>query len=52
MPLLAQRTIARQITLKECIGRGRFGEVYVGEWRGEKVAVKVRKIFKFFKIFF
>ena len=41
LPLLAQRTIARQITLKECIGRGRFGEVYVGEWRGEKVAVKI-----------
>lgn len=41
MPMLAQRTIARQITLHECIGRGRFGEVYVGEWRGEKVAVKI-----------
>lgn len=41
MPMLAQRTIARQITLHECIGRGRFGEVYVGDWRGEKVAVKI-----------
>ncbi|KAH7730971.1 DAF-1 protein [Aphelenchoides avenae] len=41
MPILAQRTIARQITLKDCIGRGRFGEVFVGEWRGEKVAVKI-----------
>jgi len=41
MPLLAQRTIARQITLGECIGRGRFGEVCIGEWRGEKVAVKI-----------
>uniref|UniRef100_A0A915D1U7 receptor protein serine/threonine kinase n=1 Tax=Ditylenchus dipsaci TaxID=166011 RepID=A0A915D1U7_9BILA len=41
MPLLAQRTIARQIELRECIGRGRFGEVFLGEWRGEKVAVKI-----------
>jgi hypothetical protein len=41
MPMLAQRTIARQITLQDCIGRGRFGEVYMGDWRGEKVAVKI-----------
>lgn len=27
MPILAQRTISRQIELRECIGRGRFGEV-------------------------
>lgn len=27
MPLLAQRTISRQVDLKECIGQGRFGEV-------------------------
>lgn len=41
MPILAQRTISRQIELRECIGRGRFGEVFVGEWRGEAVAVKI-----------
>lgn len=28
MPLLVQRTISRQVVLKECIGRGRFGEVF------------------------
>jgi len=41
LPLLLQRTVARQIELKECIGRGRFGEVQRGEWRGSNVAVKI-----------
>lgn len=41
LPLLLQRTIARQIHLKECVGKGRFGEVWRGEWRGENVAVKI-----------
>ena len=41
LPLLVQRTIARQITLVECIGKGRYGEVYKGRWRGEYVAVKI-----------
>lgn len=41
LPLLLQRTIARQIQLKEVIGKGRFGEVQRGEWRGEDVAVKI-----------
>ncbi|XP_071791313.1 TGF-beta receptor type-1-like [Asterias amurensis] len=41
LPLLVQRTIARQITLIECIGKGRYGEVYKGRWRGEYVAVKI-----------
>ncbi|XP_023332900.1 TGF-beta receptor type-1 [Eurytemora carolleeae] len=41
LPILLQRTIARQIQLKECIGKGRFGEVQRGEWRGENVAVKI-----------
>ena len=41
MPLLLQRTIARQICLKECIGQGRFGEVQRGVWRGSNVAVKI-----------
>jgi len=41
LPLLLQRTIARQIQLKECSGTGRFGAVHRGEWRGENVAVKI-----------
>jgi serine/threonine protein kinase len=40
MPLLVQRTIGRQITLRHRIGKGRYGEVYLGEWKGTNVAVK------------
>lgn len=36
-----QRTIARTIVLQESIGKGRFGEVWRGKWRGEEVAVKI-----------
>nr|CAD7570058.1 unnamed protein product [Timema californicum] len=32
---------ARQIQLVEIIGKGRFGEVWRGRWRGENVAVKI-----------
>lgn len=39
-PLLTQRTIARSIVIGESIGSGRFGQVFVGEFQGEKVAVK------------
>jgi len=41
MPLLIQRTVAKQITLGECIGKGRYGEVWRGLWHGESVAVKI-----------
>lgn len=41
LPLLVQRTIARQIRLCEIIGKGRYGEVWRGNWRGENVAVKI-----------
>lgn len=41
LPFLIQRTMARQIELKDCIGRGRYGEVWKGCFQGETVAVKV-----------
>ncbi|ROT75409.1 putative transforming growth factor-beta receptor type I [Penaeus vannamei] len=41
LPLLVQRSIARQIQLIDIIGKGRFGEVWRGRWRGEYVAVKI-----------
>ena len=39
-PFLVRRTIARSITLGESIGDGRFGQVYVGYYQGERYAVK------------
>ncbi|XP_055374629.1 activin receptor type-1 isoform X2 [Condylostylus longicornis] len=41
LPLLVQRTLAKQVTLVDCIGRGRYGEVWRGIWHGENVAVKI-----------
>lgn len=41
LPLLIQRTLAKQISLAECIGKGRYGEVWRGIWHGESVAVKI-----------
>ncbi|XP_076053783.1 TGF-beta receptor type-1 babo isoform X3 [Oratosquilla oratoria] len=41
LPLLVQRSIARQIHLVDIVGKGRFGEVWKGRWRGEFVAVKI-----------
>ncbi|XP_047476184.1 activin receptor type-1-like [Penaeus chinensis] len=41
LPLLIQRTLAKQIWLAEVIGKGRYGEVWLGIWQGESVAVKI-----------
>ncbi|CAG0914522.1 unnamed protein product [Notodromas monacha] len=41
LPLLVQRSVARQIALIEVVGQGRFGEVWRGHWHGEDVAVKI-----------
>lgn len=41
LPLLIQRTLAKQISLSECIGKGRYGEVWRGIWHGQSVAVKI-----------
>ncbi|XP_051781346.1 activin receptor type-1-like isoform X2 [Erpetoichthys calabaricus] len=41
LPYLVQRTVARQISLMECVGKGRYGEVWRGTWMGENVAVKI-----------
>ncbi|CAF0769750.1 unnamed protein product [Rotaria sp. Silwood1] len=41
LPLLMQRTLARQITLEEVIGAGRYGSVHRGKWREDYVAVKI-----------
>jgi len=41
LPILVQRSIARQVSLLECVGKGRYGEVWKGMWRGGYVAVKI-----------
>ncbi|CAF3885690.1 unnamed protein product [Rotaria sp. Silwood2] len=41
LPLLMQRTLARQITLEAPIGAGRYGSVHRGKWREDQVAVKI-----------
>jgi len=41
LPLLMQRTLARQITLEQVIGAGRYGSVHRGKWREDFVAVKI-----------
>ncbi|CAG0879190.1 unnamed protein product [Cyprideis torosa] len=40
LPLLLQSTLAKQISLQEIIGKGRYGEVWRGVWRGQSVAIK------------
>ncbi|KAK3932432.1 Bone morphogenetic protein receptor type-1B [Frankliniella fusca] len=41
LPLLVQRTIAKQLQMVKSVGKGRYGEVWLASWRGEPVAVKV-----------
>ncbi|CAG2107433.1 unnamed protein product [Medioppia subpectinata] len=41
LPLLIQRTLAKQIHLEECIGKGRYGEVWRGVWQSDNIAVKI-----------
>ncbi|XP_051518694.1 serine/threonine-protein kinase receptor R3-like [Myxocyprinus asiaticus] len=36
-----QMTMARQISLVECVGKGRYGEEWRGMWMGDSVAVKI-----------
>lgn len=36
-----QRTIAKQVTLIQSVGKGRYGEVWKAQWYGEDVAVKI-----------
>lgn len=39
--LQVQRTIAKQIEPLKVIGKGRHGEVWLANWRDDKVAVKI-----------
>ncbi|XP_041374334.1 activin receptor type-1-like isoform X2 [Gigantopelta aegis] len=41
LPFLVQQTVARQVRLDECIGKGRYGEVWRGKYHDEDVAVKI-----------
>ncbi|KAJ8320021.1 hypothetical protein KUTeg_001608 [Tegillarca granosa] len=53
LPFLVQQTVARQVTILECIaiidrscftfstGKGRYGEVWRGRYHGENVALKI-----------
>lgn len=41
LPLMVQRTLAKQVTLKHCVGKGRYGEVWRGIWCADSVAVKI-----------
>jgi len=40
-PRMNPRSLAHDIKLLDCIGKGRYCEVYKGRWNGDDVAVKV-----------
>ncbi|KAL6059658.1 hypothetical protein STEG23_037123 [Scotinomys teguina] len=39
--LLVQRTVTGTIVLQETIGKGQFGKVWRGKWRGGEIVVKI-----------
>ena len=41
-PLTVLNVNYEEVEIQESLDRGAFGEVYVGRWRGNEVAVKVR----------
>ncbi|XP_076289487.1 bone morphogenetic protein receptor type-1B-like [Lasioglossum baleicum] len=41
LPVLVEQTIAKQLAFSQCVGKGRYGEVWLAKWKGENVAVKV-----------
>jgi len=41
VPFLVPTSISRQIQIEAPIGRGRYGAVFRGVWRGDDVAVKI-----------
>lgn len=41
LPLLVQRSVAMQVTPRELVGKGRFGEVWRGSYKGDSVAIKI-----------
>ena len=41
VPHMVERTIAKQIKLQEVISSGRYGQVYLGYYHDEYVAVKI-----------
>ena len=43
-PLTVLNVNYEEVEIQEALDRGAFGEVYVGRWRGNEVAVKVRII--------
>lgn len=41
-PLTVLNVNYEEVEMQQSLDRGAFGEVYVGRWRGNEVAVKVR----------
>lgn len=46
LPLLVQRTIEKQLSWYQCIGKGKYGEVKLAKWRGEKVILQRKYVLK------